>query len=36
MGAVENVAPQAPVTSRTPMVALLGNPNCGKTACSTA
>ncbi|HEX5341909.1 MAG TPA: ferrous iron transporter B [Duganella sp.] len=32
MGAVENVAPQAPVTSRTPMVALLGNPNCGKTA----
>jgi ferrous iron transport protein B len=32
MGAVENVAPQAPITSRTPMVALLGNPNCGKTA----
>ncbi|MTV38849.1 ferrous iron transporter B [Duganella radicis] len=32
MGAVENVAPQAPVTSRTPMMALLGNPNCGKTA----
>ena len=34
MGAVENAVPQAPTTSpsRTPIVALLGNPNCGKTA----
>ncbi|MRW93400.1 ferrous iron transporter B [Duganella sp. FT80W] len=32
MGAVENVAPQAQVLSRAPMMALLGNPNCGKTA----
>ncbi|SHN23767.1 ferrous iron transport protein B [Duganella sacchari] len=32
MGAVENVAPQAPVASKAPIMALLGNPNCGKTA----
>ncbi|WP_343728221.1 ferrous iron transporter B [Duganella sp.] len=32
MGAVENVAPPVPAASRTPMMALLGNPNCGKTA----
>jgi ferrous iron transport protein B len=32
MGAVEKPVPEAPVVSRTPMVALLGNPNCGKTA----
>jgi ferrous iron transport protein B len=32
MGAVEKEASQAPVVNRTPMVALLGNPNCGKTA----
>jgi ferrous iron transport protein B len=32
MGAVEKAVPEAPVQSRTPMVALLGNPNCGKTA----
>jgi ferrous iron transport protein B len=32
MGAVEKEAQQAPVVSRSPMVALLGNPNCGKTA----
>ncbi|HEX7983540.1 MAG TPA: ferrous iron transporter B [Duganella sp.] len=32
MGAVEKAVPQAPVISQTPIVALLGNPNCGKTA----
>jgi ferrous iron transport protein B len=32
MGAVEKPVPQAPVTSQAPIVALLGNPNCGKTA----
>jgi len=32
MGAVDIAVPQAPLLSRTPMVALLGNPNCGKTA----
>ncbi|MYM23616.1 ferrous iron transporter B [Duganella sp. FT135W] len=32
MGAVEKQASQAPAVTRTPMVALLGNPNCGKTA----
>ncbi|MFS2006169.1 ferrous iron transporter B [Duganella sp. CT11-25] len=32
MGAVEKAVPEAPVQSKTPMVALLGNPNCGKTA----
>jgi ferrous iron transport protein B len=32
MGAVEKSLPGFPVQSRTPMVALLGNPNCGKTA----
>ncbi|NGZ86983.1 ferrous iron transporter B [Duganella aceris] len=32
MGAVEKSLPGLPVQSRTPMVALLGNPNCGKTA----
>jgi ferrous iron transport protein B len=32
MGAVEKPVPETPVLSRTPMVALLGNPNCGKTA----
>ena len=32
MGAVEKAVPDAPVQSQTPMVALLGNPNCGKTA----
>ncbi|MYM69754.1 ferrous iron transporter B [Pseudoduganella sp. FT55W] len=32
MGAVEKQAPPAPAVSRTPMMALLGNPNCGKTA----
>jgi ferrous iron transport protein B len=32
MGAVEKAVPEVPVQSKTPMVALLGNPNCGKTA----
>ncbi|MYN39461.1 ferrous iron transporter B [Duganella sp. FT109W] len=32
MGAVDKQVSQAPTTARTPMVALLGNPNCGKTA----
>jgi len=32
MGAADIAAPLAPVLSKTPMVALLGNPNCGKTA----
>ncbi|MYM94395.1 ferrous iron transporter B [Duganella vulcania] len=32
MGAADIAAPVAPVLSRTPMMALLGNPNCGKTA----
>jgi ferrous iron transport protein B len=32
MGAVEKPVPDAPVQTQTPMVALLGNPNCGKTA----
>jgi ferrous iron transport protein B len=32
MGAVEKAVPGLPVHSKTPMVALLGNPNCGKTA----
>ena len=32
MGAAEPLAQAAPATSRSPMVALLGNPNCGKTA----
>ncbi|ELX11193.1 ferrous iron transport protein B [Janthinobacterium sp. HH01] len=32
MGAVDIAVPPAPLLSRTPMVALLGNPNCGKTA----
>jgi ferrous iron transport protein B len=32
MGAVDKQVSQAPITARTPMVALLGNPNCGKTA----
>jgi ferrous iron transport protein B len=32
MGAVEKPVPETPVLSQTPMVALLGNPNCGKTA----
>jgi ferrous iron transport protein B len=32
MGAVEKQASQAPSVTRTPMLALLGNPNCGKTA----
>jgi ferrous iron transport protein B len=32
MGAVEKAVPGVPVQAQTPMVALLGNPNCGKTA----
>ncbi|MBV7538867.1 ferrous iron transporter B [Duganella sp. sic0402] len=32
MGAVDKQVAQAPHASRTPMLALLGNPNCGKTA----
>ncbi|WP_373989333.1 ferrous iron transporter B [Duganella sp. BuS-21] len=32
MGAVEKQAVQVPASARTPMLALLGNPNCGKTA----
>jgi ferrous iron transport protein B len=32
MGAVEKALPEVPVQAKTPMVALLGNPNCGKTA----
>ncbi|MES2159916.1 MAG: ferrous iron transporter B [Pseudomonadota bacterium] len=32
MGAADIAAPVAPVLTTTPMVALLGNPNCGKTA----
>ncbi|RFP16919.1 ferrous iron transporter B [Duganella sp. BJB488] len=32
MGAADIAVPLAPVLSKTPMVALLGNPNCGKTA----
>jgi len=32
MGAIEQPVPDAPVLTRTPIVALLGNPNCGKTA----
>src|SRR5471032_1935737 len=32
MGAADIAAPVAPTLTTTPMVALLGNPNCGKTA----
>jgi ferrous iron transport protein B len=32
MGAVDKEVAQSPNASRTPMLALLGNPNCGKTA----